>query len=84
MVPLMRIYGGALTMSISRRRIASTSPTRVDVPSITSTIAPSCPSGFGPEGESPGLPERDRGADGVHLGGVSAFGVVGGFRSRET
>jgi hypothetical protein len=48
-VPQTRSVAGVVVRSRSRRRIASTSPIRAEVPSITSTICPSWPSGFGPE-----------------------------------
>ncbi len=41
-------FGGAVVTSTSQRRMASTSPIRADVASMTSTIWPSWLSGFGP------------------------------------
>ena len=84
MVPLMRIDGTGFVTSMSHRRIASTSPMRAEVPSITSTIAPSCPSGFGPDGERPASQNAIAARTAFTSSGVSAFGVDAGRRRRET
>ena len=84
MVPVMRIDGVALVTSMSRRRIASTSPMRAEVPSMTSMIAPSCPSGFGPDGERPASQYAIAARTAFTSAGVSAFGVDTGRRRRDT
>jgi hypothetical protein len=48
--------GHGVVMSTSRRRMARTSPIRAEVLSVTSFIAPSWPSGFGPVGRL--LPQK--------------------------
>ena len=84
MVPVIRIDGVALVTSISRRRMASTSPIRADVPSMTSMMAPSCPSGLGPEYERPNSQYVIAARTAFTSAGVGAFGVEAGRRNRET
>ncbi len=78
MVSAMRIDRVALVISMSQWRIASTSPIRADVPSITSTITPSYPSGFGPEMARPASHAAMARRIAFTSTGVSASGVCGG------
>src|SRR4051794_38130869 len=77
MVPAIRMDGGGPVISMSRRRMARTSPMRAEVPSIASTMAPSCPSGFWAGWRAAGLPVGDGDPDGVHLGGGERVRSVG-------
>src|SRR3546814_3628137 len=52
-VPHSRTVAGELVTSTSHLRIARTSPMRADVPSMTSMICSSWPSGGGPEKPGP-------------------------------
>lgn len=57
---------------------------RADVPSMTSMIAPSCPSGLGPEYERPASQNAIAVRIAFTSAGVSAFGVDAGRCSLET
>lgn len=57
---------------------------RAEVPSMTSTIAPSWPSGFGPEIERPASQNAIAVRIAFTSAGVSAFGVDAGLCSLET
>jgi len=57
---------------------------RAEVPSMTSTIAPSCPSDLGPEIERPASQYAIAVRIAFTSTGVSAFGVDAGRCSRET
>ena len=76
---LIRRYETAMELvrSMSRRWIASTSPIRAEVPSMTSTIAPSWPSGFGPEIARPASQAAITARMALTSSGLSAFGTCG-------
>lgn len=57
---------------------------RAEVPSMASTIAPSCPSGFRPEIERPASQYAIAVRIAFTFAGVSAFGVDAGRCSRDT
>ena len=57
---------------------------RADVPSITSTARPSCPSGLGPDADWPCSHQRIAALTASTSTGVSAVGVCGGRRRAAT
>ena len=83
MVPQIRTVAGDTVTSTSHLRIASTSPMRADVPSMTSMICSSWPSGGGPGQPGPSSPAlRQHARMASTCSTVSAIAWEGGLRSR--
>ncbi|MFV0427958.1 MAG: hypothetical protein ACK5KO_00800 [Arachnia sp.] len=83
-VPQIRTRAGATVTSTSRLRIASTSPMRPEVPSMTSMICSNCPSGFGPDKPAPRRQPQTATLIASTWAEVSALACDGGLCSTAT
>jgi hypothetical protein len=81
-VPQIRTVAGDLVTSTSHLRIASTSPMRAEVPSMTSMICSNCPSGLGPARPDSRRQLRTARRIASTCSTVRAIAVEGGLRSR--